>query len=279
MLKHDPQGVCYSARNTRRNTLDDVGERVIVDELLPIAIAMRTSDGQVRPRTSGDELLLAEVRRRFESEVEALCDLSQHGLAKYYFAKRERGTNYVFSEWIRGESLASWLEQPGVLTRRHVLDLILPVLDAVDALHRSGQVHGRIDTSSIRIRSDGSGVLAGLQPGRHFIEKRLGLRLGETQPGFGAPEQLEAHKPATQVMHDTPATDVYALGAMLYRLVTGRAPLSASERCAAAVDPLINASTCAPRTFGEGLLRAVDQVLALNSRTGLRMRVSCASAC
>ena len=164
------------------------------------------------------ELLLA--RKVSHPSVCRVFDLGRHETA--------RGTIWFLTmELLRGESLRARIEREGRLGEAAVRALVGPLTAGLEAAHAVGVIHRDLSPANILLVPDGAGERAVITDFGLAIETEAVLDPLATAgtPGYMAPEQVEG-KPAT------PATDVFALGVVLFHALTGEVPwrgLSASE--------------------------------------------------
>jgi serine/threonine-protein kinase len=177
----------------------------------------------------------AEVAGRFLREARAAARLrSEHVARVSDVGTLESGAPYLVMEYLEGSDLSALLSQAGPQPIPNAVEFIVQACDALDEAHRSGIIHRDIKPSNLFLttRPNGTACIKVLDFG---ISKgdRLGISpttLRETQPRgllgspfYMAPEQMRA---ASEV--DTRA-DIWALGATLYELLTGRLPFEAQS--------------------------------------------------
>lgn len=223
------------------------------------------------------EFLTPGVVRRFEHEAAALALLQHPGIAQVYqagvaiVAGAERP--FMALELVRGPSLDVFVRDTPLDLRRK-LRILADVCDAADHAHRRGIVHRDLKPSNIIVTSiDSSGVSEhppkildfGVAKFRDDIAGAAGFEL--TREGafvgtlaYAAPEQVSGDPSLIDAR-----TDVYALGVMLYQLVTGRHPYALDRSLAEAVDTIRNARVEPARTH----VPRLDADLELIMRTSL----------
>jgi tetratricopeptide (TPR) repeat protein len=159
-------------------------------------------------------------QERFRREGAILARLRHPGIAQLLDAGiTERGQPYLVLELVRGERIDHWCTA-GALPLRKRIELFLQVLDAVSAAHGQLVIHRDLKPSNILVDEAGRVKLLDFGIARLQGDEAVGLtREGAfaLTPEYAAPEQFEG---GTLSM----ATDVYALGVVLYELLTGTHP-------------------------------------------------------
>jgi WD40 repeat protein/tRNA A-37 threonylcarbamoyl transferase component Bud32 len=163
-----------------------------------------------------------EALARFQAEAEAVARLQHPNLVQVYEVGEHDGRPYFSMEFVDGSDLDARIDgrpQPP----REAAALIEVVARAVSAVHQKGVVHRDLKPANILLTADGEPKITdfGLAKRLDGAGPTLSGRVLGT-PSYMAPEQARGN--ASQV---GPAADVYALGAMLYELLTGRPPFRA----------------------------------------------------
>jgi len=165
-----------------------------------------------------------ETVARFRREARLASRLDHPGIVRCLDAGRDRATGcyYLALEYVPGRDLKRLLAEEGPLSPRRAVDLLGQVADAVARAHRDGVVHRDLKPANVLIDDDGRAHVTDFGLARDARDRGL-TRAGELigTPNYMAPEQVRG-EPAT------PASDVYALGALLFRALTGRAPFEAA---------------------------------------------------
>lgn len=168
-----------------------------------------------------DASLSPSRRERFQAEQRALAQLHHPSIAQLYDAGTlPDGTPWFVMEYVEGVPLTEYCRRRETSLRGRLL-LFRAVTDAVRHAHRHAIVHRDLKPSNVLVKDDGSvrlldfGIAKQLEGDEPADQTRTGLRL--MTPAYAAPEQLTGGAITT-------ATDVYALGVLLYQLLTGRHP-------------------------------------------------------
>jgi tRNA A-37 threonylcarbamoyl transferase component Bud32 len=162
----------------------------------------------------------AAERARFRTEAEAVARLHHPGIVQIYEVGEQAGCPYLALEFVNGGSLAQRLDGTPMPPRR-AAQLLLDLARAVQHAHEQGIVHRDLKPANVLLTETGAAKIADFG-----LAKLVDVEQGQTQtgavlgsPSYMAPEQAEGKARAIG-----PATDVYALGAILYELLTGRPP-------------------------------------------------------
>jgi serine/threonine-protein kinase len=163
-----------------------------------------------------------EILERFRHERRILASLEHPSIARLYDGgASEDGLPYLVMELVDGEPITSWCDRQR-LTIDERIDLFGTVCAAVQHAHQKLVVHRDIKPSNILVATDGTPRLLDFGIARLLDANdaaapvtRTGMRI--LTPAYAAPEQIRGEPP-------TAATDVFALGAVLYELLTGDRP-------------------------------------------------------
>ncbi len=162
----------------------------------------------------------ADERARFQREAEAVASLHHPNIVEIYDVGDDEGFPFFTMELLEGGSLAQALSgtpQPA----RQAAALLITLAEAVQVAHQAGIVHRDLKPGNILLTAQGTTKVADFGLARHFEgEPALtlsGSRMGT--PSYMAPEQVIGKAGTIG-----PATDIYALGALLYEVLTGRPP-------------------------------------------------------
>ena len=195
---------------------------------------------------------------RFLKEAEALAKCEHPSIVDVVDYFEENGTAYAVLGYIEGYQLGQWLDGLGRPPTQAELDRILPpLLDALEVVHAGKMLHRDIAPDNILIRRDGSPCLIDFGACRDDIRERSRKVSAIVKTGYSPPEQY--HGVAEL---QGPWTDIYAVGATLYRAVSGSSPMDSSRRGALG-DTMIPIAEMAKGEFRPGFISAIDMALRL----------------
>ena len=230
---------------------------VAIKEYLPSDIATRTADRSVAPQAS-------EVRgdfqwglERFVDEARTLARFDHRHIIKVYRFFEAHGTAYIVMEYAEGETLSAYLERKGSLQEAELKAILYPLLDGLAVVHGADFLHRDIKPGNIVLRDvDGSPVLLDFGAARQAIGAKSRSVTSIVTPGYAPIEQYSTRG------RQGPWTDIYALGGVCYRALTGDVPADATDRIRD--DPLVPVSQrCAGRASAS-FLSAVDWALSVD---------------
>ena len=248
-------GITYLAEDTR------LMARVAVKEFFPRSLARRSPNGlDVRPNTTGDQEAFDYARARFLDEARLLARFNHPAIVHVRAFFEAHGTGYLVMNFLEGRTLAAHLERAGGrMGHETVLAIARPLLDALGEIHRAGIVHRDVDPRNIYLTNRQEVVLLDFGAARHVPKDESALLSVVLKPGYAPFEQYNSKG------RQGPWTDLYALAATLYRMLTGLVPQESGSRFAQ--DDLRPVDELVRERYGEtippGLARAVMWGLAL----------------
>ncbi len=249
-------GITYLAYDT------NLGRRVSVKEFLPLDLATRTSTSQVCATRTGDADTYAWGLKRFVEEARTLARFSHSNIVRVYSIFEENDTAYMVMEYEQGRSLEEELRAGNWRSEHEVLALLSQLLDGLEVIHNAGFIHRDIKPANIFVRQDGSPVWLDFGSARHSLGLATRTMTSLVTPGYAPFEQYNASKHADK---QGAWTDLYSLGATLYRALTGEPPADALGRASALLsetdDSYRPLSTLGLVHYTPLLLTAIDYAL------------------
>ena len=240
----------------------DIGlnQQVAVKEYYPAQFGMRDGTLTVRPRSGNDSDIFHRLKESFLREARTLAQLRHPCIVRVLSVFEGHGTAYMIMEFEAGKSLKSWLDGLGRKPTQDELDrLVMPLLDALELMHAASFLHRDIAPDNIIVRADGGPVLLDFGAARRVMAELSGALTGIVKQGY-SPQEQYANDPRAQ----GPWSDIYALGATLYRCVAGQTPTEATLRMLD--DPTVPASEIGEGKYRAGFLAAIDQSMRVRPR-------------
>lgn len=217
------------------------------DELLGREVAVK-----MLPSSGVDEVTLA----RFRTEARAAARLDDPHVVAVYDYAAEGDVSYLVMEFVHGSNLADELAAHGPMDPARIVDIAGQVAGGLTAAHEHGVIHRDIKPANLILDDDGTVKIADFGIARLTDESALSLtRTGEVVGTtlYLAPERALG-RPAQ------PASDVYALGCVLYELLTGRPPFG-GDSALAALRRHVETEPVPPSALQSGVPGAVDAYL------------------
>ena len=248
-------GITYKGHD--RNLHTDVA----IKEYLPSDLAMRAQDGStVIAKTSSAKKDYEYGLKRFMDEARILAKFKEPNIVRVSRYLEANNTAYFVMDYEEGQSLSECLKSAKEpLSEERLKAIIIPILDGLRAVHGQKYLHRDIKPGNIYLRNNGSPVLLDFGAARQALSGHSQSITGVVTPGYGPFEQYNTRG------KQGPWTDLYAIGATLYRCVAGRTPTEAPDRIAALqegdADPLQPASTVAKGRYSSEFLATIDWML------------------
>ena len=200
-----------------------------------------------------------DARRRFKKEALALSKLNHPNIATIHDFDSQEGVDFLVMEFISGKGLDQVVPEGG-LSEEEVRGLGAQLADGLVALHQHGMVHRDLKPGNLRLTQDGRlkildfGLARLLQP---VTNETTATSAGATEFAgtlpYMAPEQIRGEAIDAR-------TDVYAAGAVLYELATGR-PLFPGARRAELVAAILTQTPVTPRSFNPHLSDSLERTI------------------
>lgn len=237
-------GLTYLATDTNLNL------KVALKEYLPGDLARRDPDQSIVPKSGEAEETFKWGLERFLDESRTLASFRHPNIVRVMRFFQANRSAYMVMEFVSGQPLSDWVRARRPVSEAAVRDMTVSLLDGLGVVHKSGYLHRDIKPGNIFMRDDGSPVLLDFGSARHTGGELTAI----VTPGYAPLEQY--HTTGKQ----GPWSDLYAMGGVLYWLVTGSKPVDAAARIRN--DPMPPAVKAGDRGhYSEALLAAIDWML------------------
>ena len=177
---------------------------------------------------TGDESFL----ERFQKEAQAAASLSHPNVVTVHDVGHDGDRHYIVMELVDGDDLKTIIRQSAPLPLDRALNLAIQISRGVGYAHRAGFVHCDVKPQNVLVTKDGRALVADFGIARVISEATMGRQdLAWGTPHYFSPEQAAGQSA-------TPASDVYAVGVILFELLSGRLPFEAESPTALALKHL-----------------------------------------
>jgi serine/threonine protein kinase len=242
-------GLTYLATDRNLNL------KVALKEYLPSGIAARGEDSSIRPVDEDSAQTFEWGKQRFLDESRTLASFRHPAIVRVMRFFEANATAYMVMEFVEGQSLPHWAAARRPLGEETLAGIVAPLLDGLAVIHAAGYLHRDIKPDNLYLRADGSPVLLDFGSARQAVQNSELTSI--VSPGWAPVEQY--HSAGKQ----GPWSDLYAVGGVLYWLVTGEKPVEAVARVRQ--DTLAPAATAGKSLgYSPAFLEAIDWALCVN---------------
>lgn len=260
-------GITYLAHDV------NLDREVAIKEYLPTQFSVRTGDSTVEPTSDKQKADFEWGLKRFLSEAKTLTKFEHPNLVRVFNVFEMNNTAYMVMNYELGKSLQQILKNKKTLRESEIKKILFPLMQGLELMHAKGFVHRDIKPGNIFIRSDGSPVLLDFGSarqtrsahGRDDSDETTTTLTTLVSPGYAPIEQY-----GSKSDRQGPWTDIYGLGATLYRAVTGLTPVAAVDRGEAIMhdmdDPYLSLTNAYKDKFSEKFLLAIDHAMAFKAQ-------------
>lgn len=249
-------GITYQGLDTNLNIA------VAIKEYFPAELVER--DGaKVKLKSAADEELYRFGLDAFVSEARILARLKDPNIVRISRYFNANGTAYFVMDYEEGATLAELLQREDGrrIGEARLRELLLPLLKGLRTIHAKQYLHRDIKPGNIYLRKDGSPLLIDFGAAKLEFGSAGAQGFCALTPGYAPLEQYD------EFGDQGPWSDLYALGATIYRCMTGNTPVAAASRHSALrmgmEDPLMPAVHAAGSDYSPAFLQVIDWMLAL----------------
>ena len=216
-------GITYMAVQTGLN------RKVAIKEFFMKEHCNRDADtSYVSVPSFGSRELVEKFKTKFVKEAQTIAEMENDHIIRIYDVFEENGTAYYVMEFLQGGSLADSLPEGG-FSEKVALKYIRQIADALQYIHEEKRIlHLDVKPANVMLRKAGVAVLIDFGISKHYDDEG-GSQTSSTPVGVS-----KGYAPLEQyntggVSQFSPATDIYSLGATLYKLLTGQTPPDANN--------------------------------------------------
>lgn len=227
-----------------------LGRKVAIKEYLPSDFATRSYGAEKLTVFSGDATVQFQTGlESFISEAKRLAKFNGiPEIVDIYDCFMENDTGYIIMDFLEGETVKEILAREGKMPFEEARRIMIAVLNGLSQVHKEGIIHRDIAPDNIFINKDGKVKILDFGASRYASAIRSRSLSVILKPGYAPEEQYRSHG------NQGPWTDIYAVGATFYRMITGIRPTESIERLAD--DPLKT-----PSQLGIAIPQSVENAL------------------
>ena len=201
-------------------------QKIAIKEYLPSEFSTRVPGQTQITVFSGDKSeQFGDGLSKFIDEAQRLAKFHQEdGVVRIFDSFEANNTAYIIMELLQGETLAEYLKREPKMPTDKAIAMLMPIIHSLQAINERGIIHRDIAPDNIFLTDDGKIKLIDFGAARFATTSHSRSLTVIIKPGYSPEEQYRSR--GDQGSH----TDVYAIGATLYRMVTGETPPDAMER-------------------------------------------------
>lgn len=248
-------GITYLGKDTNLNQL------VAIKEYLPSAYSSRGKNNEVRPNSPIDAKIFEWGLDRFLKEAQILARFRHPCIVKVVSFFRDSNTAYMVMEYVEGEGLDAILKREKTLDEVTLKKMVPTILDGLETLHNADYIHRDIKPPNIYIRKKNNlPVILDFGSARQSVAGQGDQMTSLLSMGYSPFEQYDSSGD-----RQGPWSDIYAMGGVLYRAITGSKPKDAAIRISARLrndpDPMLSAEELGKGRYSQKFLKAIDMAL------------------
>lgn len=241
------------------------GGMAVIYRAVDLSLGRTVAVKILRPSLTADPSFLT----RFRNEARAVANLSHPNIVTVHDVGSDGPTHYIVMEYVEGQDLKKIIRSDGMLSIRRTLQLGIQICAGIGFAHRAGLVHADVKPQNILVTNDDRVKVTDFGIAQALTDTQPMQRQEVVwgSPHYFAPEQARGEKP-------TPASDVYAIGIVLFEMLTGRLPYtgnSQQELALAHVRERIPLATEFNPAVPEGLAKIVYKVMGKEPSSRYRM--------
>ena len=213
-------GITYKVLDTTTNNT------MVIKEYMPSQFATRDSNQTTVSYIHQEKDLFEWGLKRFIEEAKLLKQFSHINIVKGYKFFKTNKTAYFVMDFYKGKTLATYLSQNRgkKFDRDEILYIMMPILEGLKEVHQKGFLHRDIAPDNIYLRDNDSSILIDFGASRNALAVKSQTISAIVKAGYSPPEQY------TSSSRQNETTDLYAISAVIYEMITGNKPSESSHR-------------------------------------------------
>ncbi len=252
-------GITYLAEDI------SLGLKVVIKEYFPNEFAMRTGDSTITSKSKSKEDF-SKGMQRFKEEAQTLAKFNHPSIVKILGYLEANDTAYFVMEYEEGIDLSDYMKQHGTpFSQEEILSIMMPILEGLKEVHKLNFLHRDIKPGNILMRTDTFPVLIDFGASKLALGEASKSITSMLTEGYAPLEQYSA-----DIKKQGPFTDLYAVGAVIYKMITGEVIPSSQTRSYAMLsgegDPYRPLNSLKIKGYDESFLKAVDRTLLVNAK-------------
>lgn len=231
-------------------------KKIAIKEYLPNEFATRaegTSEVTVFDGEKAQQFTMG--KDKFSDEAKKLATFNKNkGIITVYDQFEDNGTSYIVMDYFEGETLQERLNRDGKIPYEEAIEIMMPILSSLQEVHDAGIIHRDISPDNIYLTKDGEVKLLDFGAARYASTNMSKSLSAIYKQGFAPYEQYQSSR------EQGPWSDVYALGATLYYMLTGNIPQEAMNRLTKEDDKLVSPRKIdkeIPRNLSNAIMNAM----------------------
>lgn len=224
-------GITYKAVQTGLN------RPVCIKEYFLAGSCVRNTQAKTVQLQGISEEKYEKFRQAFVKEAQTVATLHHPNVVEVIDIFDENNTSYMVMSFINGRTLQSIVDANGPLSYPDAVNYMAQISNAVDYIHKQNILHRDIKPDNIMVTPDYKAILIDFGSAREFEQDKTQMHTSMLTHGYAPPEQYTSNSRKGSY------TDIYALGATLYFILTGKVPLEAAARL---TEPLVEPKVLNP---------------------------------
>ena len=259
-LSHGGFGITYLAKDNSLN------RTVVIKECFPEAFCSRRNNSSVMVRSATHEDQYQSIVKMFTREAQSIAKMRHPNIVGVHRVFEDNHTAYMALDLIDGHDLMEIIEdEDRDLTPNQIKDILFKILDAIELVHAHDLLHRDISPDNILLDKWGNPVLIDFGAAREEASKRTRTvsSVMVVKDGYSPQEFYFAGS------KQNASSDLYALAATFYHLISGQAPANSQSRVSAIAtsdpDPCVPLTGCFP-DYDDIFLEAIDKAMRISPK-------------